>query len=216
MISYPLGRWLPRPWRAMRRLGGASELIQGGGCQRHFPKVDAVGQTDRKADMGLPIASYFFALAALSMAFVGFTSVVVVLYQGTGKQLSPFHILLTRLFVELGLMATAFAMLAPTLAICGTRIDLVWRISSTIMLITLLPWLIYYPLRRKKAVPDDRLPLRWYVMSSIGLASVILLFLNAIGWMIAPGPAPLVIATVFVLSYATVAYIGTYSLFTRS
>jgi hypothetical protein len=47
------------------------------------------------------------------------------LHQGTGKPFSPFHILITSLFVELGLMATAFAMLAPTLAICGIRLDLV-------------------------------------------------------------------------------------------
>ncbi|MGE4610887.1 MAG: hypothetical protein AAED33_05780 [Paracoccaceae bacterium] len=72
--------------------------------------------------MELPFAAYFFALAALSMAFVGFTSVVVVLYQSTGKQLSQLHILLTRLFVELGLMATAFAMLAPSLVVAALKL----------------------------------------------------------------------------------------------
>lgn len=165
--------------------------------------------------MELPGASYFYALAALSMAFVGFTSVVVVLYQSTGKQLSPLHILLTRLFVELGLMATAFAMLAPTLAVCGFQVDQVWRISSAIMLATMVPWFGYYPVRRKEAAPNDRLPLRWYVMTTIGLCTTVFLCLNLVGWHFDPGPAPLAIATSFVLSYATVAYIGTYSLFTK-
>ena len=165
--------------------------------------------------MELSSASYFFALAALSMAFVGFTSVVVVLYQSTGKQLSSLHILLTRLFVELGLMATAFSMLAPTLAVCGFQIDQVWRISSAIMLATMVPWFGFYPVRRKAAAPNDRLPLRWYVMTVIGLCTTVFLSLNLVGWLVIPGPAPLAIATVFVLSYATVAYIGTYSLFTK-
>ena len=90
--------------------------------------------------MELPGAGYFYALAALSMAFVGFTSIVVVLHQGTGKPLSPFHVLITKLFIELGLMATAFAMVAPTLAICGISEIFVWRISSVIMLVVLVPW----------------------------------------------------------------------------
>lgn len=165
--------------------------------------------------MDLPGAAYFFALAALSMAFVGFTSVVVVLYQSTGKPLSPFHILLTRLFVELGLMATAFAMLAPTLAVFGLQADQVWRVSSAIMFLTLAPWLVYYPFRRKTAAPDEQLPLRWYIMNFVGLGTVAFLCLNTFALIVTPGPASLAIATVFVLSYATVSYIGTYSLFTR-
>jgi hypothetical protein len=163
----------------------------------------------------LPGASYFFALSALAMAFVGFTSVVVVLYQSTGKQLSAFHVLLTRLFVELGLMATAFGMLAPTLNMFGFELREVWQIASVIMLVSLGPWLLYYPVRRYIAAPEARLPLRWYVMTSFGAAACVLLADNIFGWWREPNAAPLVLATVFVLSYATVAYIGTYSLFTR-
>lgn len=163
----------------------------------------------------LPGASFFYALAALAMAFVGFTSVVVVLYQSTGKQLSAFHILLTRLFVELGLMATAFAMLAPTLSMFGIEHKDVWRLSSVVMLISIGPWLLYYPFRRRAAAPEAKLPLRWYIMTSIGVATCLFLALNAGEWGIVAGPGPLVASTVFVLSYATVAYIGTYALFTR-
>jgi len=164
----------------------------------------------------LPGMAYFFALAAMSMSFVGFTSVVVVLYQTTGKQLSAFHILLTRLFVELGLMATGFAMLAPTLFVCGLELALVWRISSAIMLLVLVPWMLTYPFRRKKAAPGENLPIRWFVMTSIGIGTVVFLVLNVTGLLMDPGPAPLAVATVYVLAYGTVAYIGTYALFTRA
>jgi hydrogenase-4 membrane subunit HyfE len=163
--------------------------------------------------MELPGAGYFYALATLSMAFVGFTSIVVVLHQGTGKPLSPFHILITRLFVELGLMATAFAMLAPTLVICGIRLDLVWQISSAIMLAVLVPWLVLFPIRRKTAAPNERLPLRWYTMTILGMVAVVALCLNVVGSVINPGPAPLAIATVYVLSFAMVAFLRTYSSF---
>jgi hypothetical protein len=118
--------------------------------------------------MELPGSGYFYALAALSMAFVGFTSIVVVLHQGTGKPLSPFHVLIIKLFIELGLMATAFAMVAPTLAICGISEIFVWRISSVIMLVVLVPWLVTYPIRRKAAAPDQRFPLRGYIMNILG------------------------------------------------
>jgi hypothetical protein len=163
--------------------------------------------------MDLPGSGYFFALAALSMAFVGFTAIVVVLRQGTGKSLSKLHILITQLFVELGLMATAFAMLAPTLFVCGMREPQVWRWSSAIMLGSLVPWLVMYPLRRLKAAPKQRLPLRWYVMTILGSAVCVTLILNIAGVPSRPGPGALAIATIFVLSYASVAFLRTYSTF---
>jgi hydrogenase-4 membrane subunit HyfE len=165
--------------------------------------------------MELPGSGYFYAMAALAMAFVGFTAIVVVLRQGTGKSLSPIHILFTHLFVELGLMATGFAMLAPTLAICGLPEDLVWRISSAIMLAVLVPWLVLYPFRRLAAAPQQGLPLRWYVMTILGTVSVIALGLNVIGLVIHPGPGPLAITIVYVLSYASVAFLATYSTFVQ-
>jgi hydrogenase-4 membrane subunit HyfE len=165
--------------------------------------------------MELPTSGYFFALAALAMAFVGFTAIVVVLRQGTGKPLSLLHLLFTHLFVELGLMATAFAMLAPTLAICGLREDFVWRISSAIMLVVLVPWLVTYARRRKAAAPNVNLPLRYWIMTILGMFVVVALGLNLVGSLIHPGPGPLAITTIYVMSYASVAFLGTYSSFLR-
>jgi hypothetical protein len=165
--------------------------------------------------MELPGSGYFYALAALAMAFVGFTAIVVVLRQGTGKPLSPLHLLFTHLFVELGLMATAFAMLAPTLAVCGMREELVWRISSAVMLVVLVPWLITYAIRRKAAAPNESLPLRYWIMTILGTIAIVALGLNVVGSLIHPGPGPLAITTVYVLSYASVAFLATYSLFLR-
>lgn len=165
--------------------------------------------------MELAGSGYFYALAALSMAFVGFTSIVVVLHQGSGKPLSPFHVLITKLFIELGLMATAFAMVAPTLAICGVREVFVWRISSVIMLAVLVPWLVTYPIRRKAAAPDQKFPIRGYVLNALGTLVVIALGVNVVGSPIISNPAPLAVATVFVLSFAAVSFFWTYASFLR-
>jgi hydrogenase-4 membrane subunit HyfE len=158
-------------------------------------------------------SDFFYALATLSMAFVGFSAIVAVLHQSTGKPLSAFHILLTRVFVELGLMATGFAMLAPLLNICGLREDLIWRASSAIMLVTLVPWLLMYPKRRKAATRKRQFPPRVYIMLFLGVVASAALCLNLVGSPFDPGAAPLAIATVYVLSFASVAFLSTYSSF---
>jgi len=165
--------------------------------------------------MELPGSGYFYAMAALAMAFVGFTAIVVVLRQGTGKSLSPLHVLFTSVYVELGLMATAFAMLAPTLALCGLQEDLVWRISSAIMVVILAPWFVMFPIRRKKAAPKERLPPRFYIMFSLATLVVIALCLNITGSLFHPGPGPLAVAMVDVLSIASVVFLRNYSSFLR-
>ena len=165
--------------------------------------------------MELEGSGYFYALAGLSMAFLGFTSIVVVLHQGTGSRLSPFQVLITKLFTELGLMATVFAMLAPTLAIGGLSEDLVWRVSSGIMLFVLVPWLVTYPSRRKVAAPDQKWPIRGYVLNLAGALAVVALFASVVGVKVVSGPAPIAFATVFVLSYASVSFFWTYALFLK-
>ena len=164
--------------------------------------------------MELHASGYFYALATLSMAFVGFSAIVAVLHQNTGKPLSRFQTLITSVFVELGLMATAFAMLGPTLAICGLREELVWRVSSAIMLVILTPWLFAYP-KRRWAASRKHNPIRVYIMLILGAATVGVLCLNLLGPITEPGPAPLAIATVYVLSFASVAFLATYTSFLR-
>src|ERR1700692_2026043 len=80
--------------------------------------------------MELSGAGGFYTLAELAMAFAGFTAIVVVLRQSAGKALSQLHVLFTSVYVELGLMASTFAMMAPVLALCRIPETLVWRIQA--------------------------------------------------------------------------------------
>jgi hypothetical protein len=65
----------------------------------------------------LPGAVYLYTLATLAMTFAGFCAIVIVLRQTTGKRISGFHIVLTRLYLESGLFAAAFCMLPPLFAV---------------------------------------------------------------------------------------------------
>jgi hypothetical protein len=47
----------------------------------------------------LPGSAYLYTLATLSMTFGGFCAIVIVLRQTAGKELSGWHIVLTRLFI---------------------------------------------------------------------------------------------------------------------
>lgn len=158
---------------------------------------------------------YFYALAQISIAFVGFGAIVAALRQSTGKPLSKFHVFLTRVFIESGLMATAFAMLAPTLAMSGEDEAAVWRTASVAMLVVLLPWVLSYPIRRRASTRNATLPLRVYAMFILGIAANIALGLNAV-WLVNPGPLPLALAVIYVQIFASVAFLSTYTTFFRN
>jgi hypothetical protein len=53
--------------------------------------------------MELPGSAYLYTLATLSMTFAGFSAVVIVLCQTIGREISGFHVVLMRLYIEAGL-----------------------------------------------------------------------------------------------------------------
>ncbi|GGE57699.1 hypothetical protein [Actibacterium pelagium] len=55
--------------------------------------------------------------------------------------------------------------------------------------------------------------MRGYVLNAVGTVVVIALCINAVGSPVSSNPAPLAFATVFVLSYAAVAFFWTYAIF---
>src|SRR5215471_17600351 len=98
--------------------------------------------------MELAGSAYLYTLATLAMTFAGFCAIVIVLRQTTGKELSGFHLVLTRLYLESGLFSAAFCMLPPLLAACGLSETTVWRVSSAIIVAVLLGYGATYPKRR--------------------------------------------------------------------
>jgi hypothetical protein len=89
---------------------------------------------DRQEEiMELPGSAYLYTLATLSMTFAGFSAVVIVLCQTIGREISGFHVVLMRLYIEAGLWAAGFCMLAPLLAAFGLSEATVWRATSAII-----------------------------------------------------------------------------------
>src|SRR5215469_6854063 len=111
--------------------------------------------------MELPGSAYLYTLATLAMTFAGFCAIAIVLRQTTGKDISGFHIVLTRIYLESGLFSAAFCMLPPLLALCGLSETGVWCVSSAIIVTVLLFYGAIYPMRRA-AITAGSLPrARW-------------------------------------------------------
>jgi len=113
-------------------------------------------------------------IAEVGMGFVGFTMVVVTLRMTTGAGLTPFQRLLTRFYVEVGLLSIALAGLpAALVAVFGDTL-MVWRVSTYACLLAIvfyMPMYIRRRLRTKAAVPLTSL----LVMVGYGIALVLLI-----------------------------------------
>lgn len=163
--------------------------------------------------MDVPGTGFFFTLAGLSMAFVGFSTIVITLRQGAGESLTPLQLLTTTQYLEFGMMAAGFAMLPPLLVLCGLPEDIVWRASSLVIVAARAPFFVIYPRRRKAAAPDERLPPRFVVNAAVFALIALALVANAVGIPFAPGPAPVAIAASHTLFVAATLFLRTFTLF---
>ena len=164
--------------------------------------------------MELQGATYLFTLAALSVTFVGFSALVIIIRQTLGGQMSQLEILITRIFIQLGFMVTAGAMLPPLLALFELPPPLIWRISSLAAAIPSFLFAVTYPARRRAAsgVPT---PLVIWLDVMVLLAAVAVLILNCAGIGIAPGPGPFAAALTVILFLSGWAYLQALRLLLR-
>ena len=154
-----------------------------------------------------PAASgYLYTLATLSITFVGFSALVIVLRQTLGGDLSRLDLLLTKIFVQLGFLVAGAALLPPLLALLQCTEPLVWRISSAIAAIAAALFALSYPTRRRAASGDST---PWIVWVDVGalLIAAALLTANAVALGIASGPGPYAVAITIVLYVSFLAYL---------
>ena len=151
--------------------------------------------------------TYLYTLATLSMTFAGFCAIVIVLRQAIGEKLSGFHVVLTKLYLEAGLGATAFCMLPPMLASCGVPPAVVWRTSSGVIAAAIISYGGTYP-KRRQLKTSDPLPARRWLAIVIGTAAVILGLLgNVVGVPFEPGVGPIAIAATWTLGCGALVFI---------
>jgi hypothetical protein len=150
--------------------------------------------------------SYLYMLAAVSVTFVGFSSLVIVLRQVMGGEMSKLDILITRTFIQVGFLVAAGAMLPAVLSLFGVRELSVWRVSSAVTAVPVVLFAATYPLRRK-AASGTRTPVVIWIDVLIILGFGLLLLCNAVGVRVPTGPGPYTAALTGVLFVSGWAYL---------
>jgi hypothetical protein len=157
--------------------------------------------------MDLPGEGYSYALATLSMTFAGFSAIVIVLRQTLGRPLSPFHLLVTRLYIESGFWAAAFGMLPPLLALCGLPAAAAWRVSSAVVALVLIAYGATYPMRRRRITQDALPSRRWIAIAGVSVAVIAALACNVIGFPYRPNPGPIAVAATWTLACGAIVFL---------
>jgi hypothetical protein len=156
--------------------------------------------------MDLAGSNYLYTLAALSVTFVGFSALVIVLRQTFGGELSKLDILITRLFIQLGFMVAASAMLPPLLALFQVPQSLIWRICSLCTAVPSFRFAVTYPARRR-AASGVATPLAIWVDVFLLAFAALVLMCNGLGVVLAPTPGPFVGALTGILFISGWAYL---------
>jgi len=164
--------------------------------------------------MELQGATYLFTLAALSVTFVGFSALVIIIRQTLGGEMSRLEILITRIFIQLGFMVTAGAMLPPLMSLFDLPHPLIWRIASLAAAIPSFLFAVTYPARRR-AASGVATPFVIWLDIIVLLAAVGVLILNCAGIGITPGPGPFAAALTVILFVSGFAYLQALRLLLR-
>jgi hypothetical protein len=156
-------------------------------------------------------SDYLLRLAALSLSFVGFSSIVVTLRGALGGDLSERHLRLVRLYIEGGFVVTALALVPTLLNLLHVPGSITWPLSSaTAALIFTVVLLIQF--RRRRAVEGTFPP--WvilvYIVSIVAVAG---LWLNVIGIPFAPNSGPYAVVLTWALCVFGFIFVRTIELF---
>jgi hypothetical protein len=151
---------------------------------------------------------YLLRLAALSIAFVGFATIVVTLRRGLGAELSPFHVLLVRIYIETGLIVAIGALIPSLLNLFGLSSRAIWQLSSALGGLVAPAFLFAY-IRRRGRVDRSRLPTRVYIRYVLSAVAVIALWLNVFGSGFEPSGGPYAVALTWFLFSAGLVFVQT-------
>jgi hypothetical protein len=148
--------------------------------------------------LDLPGSTYLYTLAALSITFVGFSALVIYLRQTVGGEMSKLDVLITRIFIQLGFIVVAGAMLPPLLSLFDWPHDLIWRTASFVAAALSFFFGATYPARRR-AASGVRTPAVVWLDVLILLAAAAVLICNAAGFGLKPSPGPYAAALTAIL-----------------
>jgi hypothetical protein len=159
-------------------------------------------------------SDYFLNLAQVSIGFVGFSTIAVVLREMMGTPLDQFQTLIVRYVIECGLAATIYALGAPLLAVSGLTPPLLWRIASAALSVFGLVYPLHYVYRRRRLKPGP-LPSYAVAIFLITMGVVAVLWLNALTPIFHFSVGPYAIGVTWLLAQAGIILLNTFSEFMR-
>ena len=112
-------------------------------------------------------------IAEVGIGFVGFSTIVAVLRQTFGSQLSALQILLIHFYIETGLLNVALALLPIGLFSLLDSELAVWRASTLAIAVVCCVYLPTY-IRRRRAVHAPNPVISWLVMVGYAVSSILL------------------------------------------
>jgi len=159
-------------------------------------------------------SDYFLNLAQVSIGFVGFSTIAVVLRQMMGEPLDKFRALLVRFVIECGLAATIYALGGVLLAVAGITPPLLWRVASAALGVFCLVYPIHYVYRRRRVKPE-RVPLYAATIFVLTMMVCAELWLNALTPIFHFSVGPYAIGVTWVLAQAGANLLFTFNEFMR-
>ena len=156
--------------------------------------------------MELPGANYLYALATISVTFVGFSALLLVFRQTIGGRMTSYDSYFTLAFIQVGFIVTAGGLLPQLLAFFEMSHALVWRESSVIMAIAIFLFVATTP-RRRRAATRERVPFYVGLLLLLQFIAGACLLLNAVGWPATPNLAPYALALTVMLYTTGIAYL---------
>jgi hypothetical protein len=158
------------------------------------------------SNMELPGANYLYALATISVTFVGFSALLLVFRQTIGGKMTKYDSYFTLSFMQAGFIVTAGALLPQLLALYDMPNASVWRASSVIVAVAIFVFVVMTPRRRRVATSE---PVPFYVGLLLFLQFIagVYLLVNAAGWPSPPSLAPFALALSLMLFTTGIAYL---------
>lgn len=164
--------------------------------------------------MASSATTYLLALATISVTFVGFSALVIILRQTIGGEMSRLDVLVTRIFIELGFIVAAGAMLPPLLMLFSLPPTLTWRVSSIAAAVPSFLFAVTYPGRRN-AASGVATPIVIRIDVLILLVAALILAGNASGVGIQPSAGPFAAALTAILFLSGWAYLQALNILLR-
>ena len=156
--------------------------------------------------MELPGVNYLYALATVSITFVGFSALLLVFRETIGGRMTSYDSYFTLSFMQAGFIVTGGGLLPQLLAFYEMSSTSVWRASSLIMAIPIFLFVARTPGRRRAATKES-VPFYVGLLLLLQFLAGVYLLLNTVGWPASPNVAPFALALTVMLFTTGIAYL---------